>query len=542
MRRNSSKAVLFVPAIAGMFASCTLTSLNAGYDVGGAGGVGGGSGGQGAGAHCSPGETRSCYSGPSGTESKGICKAGVETCAPDGMSWGACAGEVLPQSENCATPEDEDCDGQAPACQGDVGWMKGLGDGDNQQGLSVAVDASGNVLVTGVFSGTLDFGLGPLVSAGGGDLFVAKLDPNGVPIWSVSFGDGLYQAGSSIAADTADNVLVTGVLEGTMSLGFGQTLTSGGARDLFVLKLDPNGAPIWGKSFGDIDDQSGTAVAADRSGNVLVTGYIRGSMDLGIGPPLMSAGDSDSDMVVLKLSPSGVPIWGRRFGEPSDLQEGYGIATDTKDDVIVTGRAGAGMDLGLGPLSGAFVAKLDAAGALLWNQSFGDYVVSYDVKVDALDNIFVGGAFEGSITVGADQLAANGTGDLFVAKLSPTGAPLWGRGYGDSNFQMILSIAPDAWGNLLVTGVFDGSIDLGLGQPLVSDGADDIFVVKLASNGTPLWGKKFGGMGVQRVGGVAVDIPGNAYVTGYYWGEIDAGSDTLTNPGAYDLFLAKLRP
>ena len=55
-------------------------------------------------------------------------------------------------------------------------WSKRFGDGDDQHARSVAVDASGNVIVTGYFYGTIDFGGGALTSAGGGDIFVAKFD------------------------------------------------------------------------------------------------------------------------------------------------------------------------------------------------------------------------------------------------------------------------------------------------------------------------------------------------------------------------------
>ncbi len=62
---------------------------------------------------CVPGATQPCYDGPTGTAGVGICAAGTQTCAGDGESWGACAGEVLPlPQEDCTTPVDDNCDGQ----------------------------------------------------------------------------------------------------------------------------------------------------------------------------------------------------------------------------------------------------------------------------------------------------------------------------------------------------------------------------------------------------------------------------------------------
>ena len=159
---------------------------------------------------CTPAATQPCYDGPAGTQGMGICKAGTQTCAADGMSWGACTGEVLPQTENCATPIDENCDGMAPACKGDLGWALRFGDAADQYVTSIAADGAGDVIVTGYFAGTMSFGGSPLVSAGTFDVFVAKLDPSGNHLWSKRFGDAGGQDGAGVAVDGKGDVLVTG--------------------------------------------------------------------------------------------------------------------------------------------------------------------------------------------------------------------------------------------------------------------------------------------------------------------------------------------
>ena len=69
---------------------------------------------------CEPGSERSCYTGPAGTADVGPCIAGIETCEPDGLGYGACVGEVLPQQEICANGLDEDCNGLADNDPGDL--------------------------------------------------------------------------------------------------------------------------------------------------------------------------------------------------------------------------------------------------------------------------------------------------------------------------------------------------------------------------------------------------------------------------------------
>jgi hypothetical protein len=70
----------------------------------------------GAGCVCVPGSQAPCYEGPGGTQNVGVCKGGQKTCLPSGTGYGACNGQVLPQPESCATPADDDCNGQALNC------------------------------------------------------------------------------------------------------------------------------------------------------------------------------------------------------------------------------------------------------------------------------------------------------------------------------------------------------------------------------------------------------------------------------------------
>ncbi len=101
-----------------------------------------------------------------------------------------------------------------------------------------AIDPFGNIVLTGGFENQLDLGGPVMISAGQEDLFVAKLDPDGNHLWSHSYGGPSVQSGRGVAVDGKGNVLVTGLLTGTTDFGQGPLVSAGGT-DMLVLKHSP---------------------------------------------------------------------------------------------------------------------------------------------------------------------------------------------------------------------------------------------------------------------------------------------------------------
>jgi Beta-propeller repeat len=511
---------------------------------------GGGAGGSTAtttstGSACVPQSTAPCYDGPIGTEGVGICKAGVMTCNADGMAYGPCTGEVKPKPEDCATPQDEDCDGLAPACKGNILWSERFGDASDQVARNVAVDGLGNVFVTGNFSGTINFGGGTLMSAGGDDIFLAKLDPNGAHVWSKRFGDGGSQVGYAVSTDGAGNVVVTGAFSGTVDFGNGPLVSSGG-DDVFVAKLDPSGGPIWSRRFGDLKGQSAIGVAIDGSDSVLVTGYFSGTLDFG-GGPLLATGTGD--IFAAKLDASGNHVWSKRFGGGTD-QHGSDIAVDSLGNAVLTGYFfGGAVDFGGGPLTNAgsadaFLAKLDASGGHVWSKHFGDSgtQVGTSVAVAGTGNVVVTGYFNNTADFGGGPLVSSGGADLFVAKLDASGNYAWSKRFGDVADQNAINSAVDTGGNVLLVGAFSGLVDFGGGW-LPSAGGTDVFLAKLDASGEHVWSRRVGDSTDSQVGtSVAADSAGNMLAAGYFSGTLDFGQGPLKSAGGSDIFVSKIAP
>src|SRR5262249_39221704 len=154
-----------------------------------------------------------------------------------------------------------------------------FGDDSAQNGRGVAFDESGNVLAAADLLGSVELNGDTLTSAGGEDILVGKLDSGGILL----LGKGLGGEGAQYVHDVATNgseILLGGSFRESLDFG-GGPLSSQGAEDIYIAKLDSSGGYLWSKSFGDPSAQGASAVAVDRSGNTLITGELFGSADFG---------------------------------------------------------------------------------------------------------------------------------------------------------------------------------------------------------------------------------------------------------------------
>ncbi|HNX03231.1 MAG TPA: SBBP repeat-containing protein [Candidatus Cloacimonas sp.] len=170
-------------------------------------------------------------------------------------------------------------------------WAKQAGGTSYDEGVSIAVDTNGNSYVTGDFSASATFGTTTLTSSGEGDIFVAKMDISGNWLWAQQAGGTDYDSGFSVAVDANGNIYVTGSFKESATLGT-TTLTSSGSEDIFIAKLDSNGNWLWAKQAGGTYYDFGNSIAVDANGNSYVTGYFEYSATFGA-TTLTSSGESD---------------------------------------------------------------------------------------------------------------------------------------------------------------------------------------------------------------------------------------------------------
>ncbi len=418
-----------------------------------------------------------------------------------------------------------------------------FGGTSDDHGYSVAVDGSGNVYTTGYFAGTVDFGAGNVASAGGDDVFVTKLNSSGAHQWTTTLGGTENDRGWGVAVDGSGNVHVTGHFNGTVNFGAGN-VTSAGATDVFVTKLNSSGAHQWTTTFGGTSGAGdwGRGVAVDGSGNVHVTGHFNGTVNFGAGN-VTSAGASD--VFVTKLNSSGAHQWTTTFAG-TEHADGLGVAVDGSGNVHVTGSFRGTVNFGAGNVASAgeldvFVTKLNSSGAHQWTTTFGGTSNdrAYVVAVDGSGNVHVTGYFGGTVDFGAGDVTSAGLTDGFVTKLNSAGAHQWTTTFGGTSNDYGYGVAVDGSSNVHVTGYFAGPVDFGAGN-VASAGSFDVFVTKFDSAGAHQWTTTFGGTAEEYGYGVAVDGSGNVYTTGRFAGTVNFGAGDVTSAGNFDVFVVKL--
>jgi len=290
-------------------------------------------------------------------------------------------------------------------------------------------------------------------------------------------------------------------------------------------------AYLWGHNYGDFDSQFAGACFADASGNVILCGSFYGSVN--IVTPYTSLGRRDA--FVAKWDANGNPLWSKRVGFKS-VDTGWSGTTDAVGNVILVGSTGPHPNE-----RDAFIAKYAPDGTQQWIKYFistPDSIAYVQLAAtDATKHIHVTGQFNGSMTLGGTTLVAQGENDLFWAEFDAGGNHLWSKAFHATDGASVVGIGVDPNGQPVLFGDFRGSIDFG-GGALNSVGGTNLFLVKFDTDGHHLWSHRYGTVGFQAAGAMAVDASGRICITGALDGDTDFGGGVLTPVGSPDIFLA----
>jgi len=447
-------------------------------------------------------------------------------------------------------------------------WAKSVGGSSNDAAWYIASDALGNLYITGNYQGIVDFdpGLGTydLNSSGNLSIYIQKLDSSGNFVWAKSLA-GSSGSGRSVTIDGSGNVYITGEFSGTVDFDPGLgifNLTSNGSSDIFIQKLDSAGNFIWARSIGGISADIGYCVDADLVGNVYITGGYRGTVDFDPGVATFDmTSNGFGEIFIQKLDSGGNFIWAISIGGALD-EFGQSITTDAFANVYITGSFKDTVDFDPGTSTynlisnggfDVFIQKIDSNGNFIWAQSIGGGITDYGnaITTGPSGDVYITGTY--TDTVDFDQsldtfnLIPNGANDVFILKLDTDGNFIWAKSIGGVSGDVAYSVVNDNMDNVYVAGLYYGSGDFDPGIDtfnLVANAGNEAFIEKLDANGNFVWAQSMGGTLSDVCISITLDPSSNVYAAGRFQGTADLDPSTVTNNftsnGGIDFFVQKL--
>ncbi len=423
-------------------------------------------------------------------------------------------------------------------------WAISAGGTLHDKTRGIAVDPAGNILLTGEFTGTATFGEQTLTAVGAMDFFVAKVDPRGKFLWVRSGGGDLIDRGYAVASDHVGNCYVTGHFQSPAAKFDQLTIKTVGDYDLFVAKYDSQGKLAWLKSGGGTGYDYGHGIAADKLGNVFVTGAIVGEGTIEA-EPLGHPGPAH--VFCLAMNPDGKMNW-IHTAEGQGASSGHGIAADQQGNCYLGGYASGNASFGGQKLTtptghDILVAKFDAQGKLGWlHEGHGSSnAMIHELTADSAGNVWASGMFQGELKLADRNIANQGQHDMLLTSFDSTGKRLWTKTAGGTGIDYGLGVATDGHGNSFLTGSFTGRVEFD-GTPHTSGSpASDIHIVKYDRTGTLRWFQQAGSDRTDYAYTIVSDHQDNLYLSGACSGAAKFGSHSIPNRGINDIFLAKLR-
>ena len=351
---------------------------------------------------------------------------------------------------------------------------------DHDYALSIAVDASANVYITGK-----SYGDGTAF-----DYATIKYNTNGVMQWVQRYNSPTNDddAALKIAVDGTGNVYVTG--------------TSG--ADMATIKYNSAGVQQWVKRWNTTPNGLAAAsncLALDPSGNIFVTGWKDGIS------PVLGKG-----IITIKYDPAGNEVWVKQYIVNSS-NIGNVVICDNAGNIYVGGKSQ--------PVGGAYdyiTIKYNTAGVIQWSVIYASSANSGSINSIAVGktsgNVYVTGNSPNS--------GASAYNDYCTIKYNSAGAEQWVQRFNNSNplssNHYAYSMAIDTMENVYVTG----------DSPLGGEGSD-IVTIKYNTGGTQQWMARYNGPVNQADVGnnLKVDAAGNVYVAGYSYGS-STNTDLVT--------------
>jgi hypothetical protein len=318
----------------------------------------------------------------------------------------------------------------------------------------------------------------------------------------------------------------------------------------------------WSKRFGGAQAEIISHIACDSQGNVWSAGSYTDTVYYQIaGQDFMLVSPGNEDGLLMRHSPSGVLLWVGtlsgvdqvRFTGVSPMSDGGAVACGIFRQSVMTGAGLSTVTATSNGLSDGFIVRFDAAGQVLWLQSFGGsgFDNAWSLTVNESGEIWTVGSFHETVDfdpgTGEFLMTSAGSSDAFVLRLSGDGQFISALRFGGDDWDVAQSVAQNASGDLIIAGHFSTTADFNPGPGVVemtSLSGYDGFVLSISENGDFQWVRQFGGNGDDRAHHVAIHPDQSILVTGDFTNNLIFDSEipslTLNSQGSTDAFIARL--
>jgi len=298
------------------------------------------------------------------------------------------------------------------------------------------------LFIIGLINDTLEIGSDTLLIAENGDLFLAKFNSEGTFQWvqqiSGYFGD------ANLSVDNPGNIIFSMASQTDVSIG-DSTFTASGKQNVYIGKYDIDGNFKWAAALTGTNTNYVGITSTDAENNIYFTGeFLPGDIDFN-GTPINTESQSQGDIIFAKMDPDGNPLWIKTFANGVDENGRYycwptGIETDPDgysylygwygdsvyfDDILLTLTYESGGYY----MYGYFVAKIDPSGNAVWAHSIRERMFYWnynEIDLDEAGNVYVMANFRDTLKFEDDYTLVNtGESDLFIAKYYSNGNLAW---------------------------------------------------------------------------------------------------------------------
>lgn len=357
-------------------------------------------------------------------------------------------------------------------------WAKKIGGNSLDAVNAITLRANGDIYLTGYFWGTANFnpaGTNNLTSSGNNDIFFARYNNDGVYQWAHRIGGTAYDEGTAIAVDASGNVYISGYFTGSAvnfnTSGGTNNLDCGNGAAPFFAKYNTAGAHQWSRAITGNGDSKSHAMHRDALGNIYIAGYFSGSStDFDPGSGVINFSAAGYDAFFAKYNSNGDYMTAKAFGGNGD-DRALSIGIDASSNFYVTGYFNGTADFD--PNAGVanivssggediFVAKYNANGSYNWAKGIGGTGSDrgHSINIDAIGSVFISGYFNQTAEFNpvplSSDLSSGGGSDIFFAKYATDGSYLWAKNFGNSGSDIANTILTDASGNIYLGGTFSG--------------------------------------------------------------------------------------